>query len=120
MASTTELLASFKNLFPQAGSLLESYGAVARDGLLADSVRQATADGISIEFKGYSKDTYPGTIINSIYMPEPIKRTLSASDAMTYFLFETRNAMRAKKYCELYKKAALGQIDSNSFARLMG
>lgn len=119
MATVSGLLTAFKNLYSQAGVLIESYGAVARDGLLADSVSQATTDGVSIEFKGYGTDTYPYTIVNSVYMPPPNLRTISASDAMTVFLFETRNAMRAKKYCELNKKAALNQIAANSFATFM-
>jgi hypothetical protein len=39
---------------------------------------------------------------------------------MTAFLFETRNAMRAKKYCELNRNSALNQISVNSFATFMG
>lgn len=119
MATVSGLLTAFKSLFPQAGTLIESYGAIARDGLLTDSVNQAATDGVSIEFKGYGTDTYPYTIVNSVYLPPPSLRTVSASDAMTVFLFETRNAMRAKKYCELNKKAALNQISANSFATFL-
>jgi hypothetical protein len=119
MATVSGLLTAFKNLFPQAGALIESYGAIARDGLLTNSVNQAAADGVSIELKGYGTDTYPYTIVNSVYLPPPSLRTISASDAMTIFLFETRNAMRAKKYCELNKKAALNQISANFFATFM-
>jgi hypothetical protein len=120
MATVSALLTTFKNLFPQAGALIESYGAVARDGLLADSVNKATTDGVSIEFGGYENDTYPATRINRVYVPDPKVRILSASEAMTGFLFETRNAMRAKKYCELCRNAALNQISVNSFATFMG
>jgi hypothetical protein len=119
MATVSGLLTAFKNLFPQAGALIESYGAVARDGLLADSVNQGTIDGVSIEFKGYGTDSYPYTIVNSVYLPPSNLRVMSAPDAMTVFLFETRNAMRAKKYCELNKKAALNQLSANSFATFM-
>jgi hypothetical protein len=119
MATVSGLLTAFKNLFPQAGALIESYGAIARDGLLTNSVNQATTDGVSIEFKGYGTDTYPYTIVNSVYLPPPNLKTMSAADAMTIFLFETRNAMRAKKYCELKKRAALNQITSSSFATFM-
>jgi hypothetical protein len=104
MATVSSLLAAFKNLFPDGGALLESYGAVARDGLLADSVSRATTDGVSIEFKGFGNDTYPFTRTNSVYLPPSNLRVMSAAEAMTVFLFETRNAMRAKKYCELKKK----------------
>jgi hypothetical protein len=134
MASALELIAALKgkdpsgrDYFPAAATLIESYGAVARDQLLADSVNQATADGVSIVFKGFntkSTDPYPGTYINSITMPQPSAypstNPLTAAEAMTYFLFETRNAMRAKKYCEVSKKVALSIITSDEFAWKFG
>ncbi len=101
MATAVELVAKFKSIFSSGGTFLESYGSIARDKLLVDSVNQAMADGVSIEFKGYGTDTYPYTDVNSIYLPPPNLNPITASEAMTIFLFESRNAMRAKRFCEL-------------------
>jgi hypothetical protein len=112
---------SGKKPFSSIKVLIESYGAVARDGLLADSVSQATADGVSIEFKGFGDPgrTYPYTRINSVFLPSPEYRAMTAQEGMTVFLFETRNAMRARKYCELRKQAALNQITKEIFIKKM-
>jgi hypothetical protein len=105
--------------------LIDACGAEARDKFLQFSVDEAAKAGISIEFGGYSivKDkygndqyaTYAQTISNTIFMPHPSVRTLTTENAMTWFLFETRNAMRAQKYCQLHSEVAKGLKDKNQF-----
>lgn len=132
MATASELVAAFKNLtgYKAAAELIEACGAKARDEFLKFSVDEAAKDGISIEFGGYAVDkdefgkfvgyaSYAHTIKNTIFMPHPSVRTMTTQNAMTWFLFETRNAMRAKKYCELYRDAAKGIKLQNSFVYFM-
>ncbi|MGB7414488.1 MAG: hypothetical protein WA902_09795 [Thermosynechococcaceae cyanobacterium] len=133
MATPSELITALRNLkndqdtgpnpypYKSAADLIVSCGAVARDIFLKSSVDNAAAKGISIEFGGYSKDKngafeyYAHTINNTIFMPHPSVRTLAIEDAMTWFLFETRNAMRAQQYCQLYRDAAKGVKLLDSF-----
>jgi hypothetical protein len=105
MATASQLLLKFKQDFPDAGTKFESYGAITRDQFLTEAVNNAAAAGVSIEYGGYVNNG-PQTSINTIFMPYPSYQTLTAIDAMTWFLFETRNAMRAKEYCAIYKRIA--------------
>jgi hypothetical protein len=98
--------------------VISGYGVIARDGLLADSVSKAAAVGTTIEYKGFSTETYSYVRFANIFMPTPSARTLSSQDAMTYFLFESRNAMRAKQFCELLRNAVSNLIVVNDFVRL--
>lgn len=119
MATATQLVEAFRKDFSSAAGLLSNYGIIARDGLLADSVSKAAAIGTTIEYKGFGTDTYSYVRFANIFMPvsDPAK-PLSSQDAMSYFLFESRNAMRAKQFCELVKNAVSNLITANDFARL--
>ncbi|MGB7417244.1 MAG: hypothetical protein WA902_23820 [Thermosynechococcaceae cyanobacterium] len=68
MATAAQLLAKFKSDFPGAGAKIEGYGAIARDQLLAESVKIATDNGISLEYGGLINDG-PQTIQNTVFMP---------------------------------------------------
>jgi hypothetical protein len=136
MATPSELIAALRNLkngqanpYKSAADLIDACGAEARDKFLQFSVDEAAKAGISIEFGGYAivkdkygKDqysTYAHTISNTIFMPHPSVRTLTTENAITWFLFETRNAMRAQKYCQLHKEVANGFKDKNQFIYFM-
>lgn len=136
MATPSELIAALRNLkngqanpYKSTADLIDACGAEARDKFLQSSVDEAAKIGISIEFGGYAtfKDkygndqyaTYAQTISNTIFMPHPNVRTLTTENAMTWFLFETRNVMRAQKYCQLYKEVANASKDENQFIYFM-
>jgi hypothetical protein len=118
MATATQLVEAFRVNFSGAAGLISNYGAIARDGLLADSVSKAAAVGTTIEYKGFGSGSYSYVKFANIFMPTSSARALSSQDAMTYFLFESRNTMRAKQFCELVKNAVSNLISANNFVKL--
>jgi hypothetical protein len=130
MATASQLIAKFKATkyfgsnqpFLDAASLIETTYRTKAYALLEDSVSQAAVDGISIEFKGLgdAAPEYSYVLWADIYMPTNPPMFYPPMDIMTYFLFETRNAMRAKKSCELRRKAAHNEIVSNSYVYFCG
>jgi hypothetical protein len=137
MATASQLLAKLKTLhydsaqkdilFSDATALIETTYRTSAYALLEDSVSQAAAVGISIILKGLGNGAGRGYSYvqgADIYMPAtpPVNYPASypAMDVMTYFLFETRNAMRAIKVCEIRRKAALNTITADSFINFQG
>jgi hypothetical protein len=139
MATASELITALRNLkenpndpksvvqpYKSTADLIDAHGAQACHILLNNSISQAAAVGISIEFGGYAKDNdgvyvpYAHTRTNTIFMPHPSLGKLPIEDAMTWFLFETRNAMRAQKVCQLRRDTAKGLKTKDQFINLMG
>jgi hypothetical protein len=136
MATASQLLAKLKTLqysgstkpYSDAVSLIETTYRTQAYALLEKSVSEAATVGISIELKGlgdrgggYSYVEGANIFMPTVPVPRvPASDTYPPMDIMTYFLFETRNATRAVKVCELRRKAALNQIASSSFAYFMG
>jgi hypothetical protein len=139
MANTPQLLAKLKTLqysgstkpYSDAVSLIETTYRTQAYALLERSVSESAAVGILIELKGLGTrgGGYSYVEWANIFMPAnpaprvPASDTYLPMDIMTYFLFETRNATRAIKYCELRRNAARNVYDSqilNSFVYFCG
>jgi hypothetical protein len=125
MATASQLLAKLKTLrysvndksFSVSANLIETTYRSSAYALLEDSVSQAAAVGISIMLKGFGNAAPKYSYVQGadIYLPTSPPASYPAMDIMTYFLFETRNAMRAIKVCEIRRKAAQNTITPNSF-----
>jgi hypothetical protein len=131
MATASQLLEKLKTLkyssspnsFIDAAEMIEVTYSSQAYALLEKSVAEAAAVGISIQLKGLGSAVGGYSYVEgaNIYMPSvPAQASYPAMDIMTYFLFETRNATRAIKVCELRRKSALNQIASNSHVYFMG
>jgi hypothetical protein len=139
MATASQLLAKLKTLqysgstkpYSDAVSLIETTYRTQAYALLEKSVSEAAAVGISIELKGlgdrgggYSYVEGANIFMPTVPVPRvPASDTYLPMDIMTYFLFETRNATRAIKQCELRRNAARNVWDStilNSFVYFCG
>jgi hypothetical protein len=139
MATASQLLSKLKTLqysgstkpYSDAVILIETTYRTRAYALLEKSVSEAAAVGISIELKGLGVrgDGYSYVEWANIFMPTVPKPRVPASDTylpmdiMTYFLFETHNATRAVKFCELRRNAARNVYDSqilNSFVYFCG
>jgi hypothetical protein len=139
MSTASQLLAKLKTLqlsvstkpYSDAVILIETTYRTQAYTLLEKSVSEAAAVGISIELKGLGAkgNGYSYVEWANIFMPDkpaprvPASDTYLPMDIMTYFLFETRNATRAVKFCELRRNAARNVYDSqilNSFVYFCG
>jgi hypothetical protein len=139
MATASQLLAKLKTLqylgntkpYSDAVTLIETTYRTRAYALLEKSISEASAVGISIELKGLGTrgNGYSYVEWANIFMPTnpaprvPTSDTYLPMDIMTYFLFETRNATRAIKQCELRRNAARNVYDStivNNFVNVCG
>lgn len=113
-AVVPQLLKDFAAKFADAAKLIEaSPKAVAM-------VKEAQDAGA--KFGGYSEDgpgktAWPYTIGDTVYVP---KAHTDAITAMSDFLFELNNAIRAPKFAEIHKEAAKGSngtLTNKTYAR---
>jgi hypothetical protein len=110
-AEAPQLLKDFSASFVEAGKLILASPKAVK---LVKQAEDAGAKFGGFAEDGPSKDTWPYTVGNSVYIPKAHTDPLTA---MADFLFELNNAIRAPKFAEVYKDAAAGKLTNKSYAR---
>lgn len=112
--STPQLFLDFAAFFPESGKLLKA----SPDAM--KFIKECSQTGA--RFGGYAEDgpvpsTWPYTLHNTVYIP---KARTDGLEAMSDYLFELNNAVRAPKFDVLRKEAAKGAkgtLTNASYAR---
>jgi hypothetical protein len=111
-AAQSALLDSFRRDFPDSARLIDGSPAALR--LLGEAERAGSRYGGFAE-DGPAHNPWPYTVGDSVYIPRA--RRADAVLAMSDFLFEINNALRAPQFTRIHAAGQAGTITARQYAR---